>query len=230
MKNDIKKAALYASLIVLGIIIATSYFKCQKDSQTTPNIQDSLKLAQQRAENLKLRHENDSLKNLKRIDSIAIVALNHNIEILEDNHTVIINQIKELPFDDGCILAQEGFIDTTKIMKVEFDKKIRACITPNQLTEVNIAFSDRKYLIQLNDSLDKNLNLMLNTDVLNNEIIKNLELMLNNSSDINKGLESRNNILQQDLDKMTKQYKRQRFWKYVTKGAAAILITMLALK
>jgi hypothetical protein len=227
---NIKKLAIFALFMVAGVVITTCYFKCNPGHNT--GTQDTLKPVIDHQNILigKLRAENDSLRALHSVDSIAKIALNQNIIQLGQQHTVYITQVKLLPFDSACGFAQGNFVDTTKIIKMEFGGKTRACITPVQLSEVNSTYANNTYLLQLNDSMDRMVGIMLNADNLNAQIISNYEKMLLAKDTINQTLQAKIESLQGDLTATTKKYKRQRFWKFVYKGAALVELLIIAVK
>jgi hypothetical protein len=167
---------------------------------------------------------------LRKKDSIHFVILNNNIADLNEQHIIYVNQIKQLSFDETCLLAQENFTDTTKIQKVEIDKNIRAIISEAQLIEVNVAFADVDHLIQVVNSNDTLIAILLNSDNLNSQIISNYEKMLSAKDTINESLQTKNDLLQNDLVLETKKYKRQRFWKYLYKSAALVELLIIAIK
>lgn len=223
----INKIVLFAGFFLLGLALMFFYFKCKKEP---PKPFDDSIIKEQTLKIAKLQHENDSLKSLKRLDSIKIVALNTNIGILQSHHTVLIEKIKELPSDKAIAYAQEFFMDTSKIVKLSVNENIRAAITFSQLTEHNISVTNEKYFGQLCDSLEKNIGILQNSGLLNETLIKNLESMVNSKDEINKELADQNNSLQSESELWQKKYKRQRAWKYIYKGFAAFMLGVAAVK
>jgi hypothetical protein len=226
----INKYLLIIGVFILGIILASSYFKCRKTVEHPATDSTAIVIAQQNQFIAILQKENDSLKTLRKKDSIHFVILNNNIADLNEQHIIYVNQIKQLTFDETCLLAQENFTDTTKIQKVEIDKNVKAIISEAQLIEVNVAFADVDHLIQVVNSNDTLIAILLNSDNLNSQIISNYVKMLSAKDTINLSLQAKNDLLQNDLVLETKKYKRQRFWKFAYKGAALVELFIIAIK
>jgi len=226
----INKYLLIVAVFVLGIILATSYFKCKKPVEHPANDSTAIVIAQQNQYIAILQKENDSLKTLRKKDSIHFVILNNNIANLNEQHIIYVNQIKQLTWDETCLLAQENFIDTTKIQKVEINENVKAIISEAQLIETNVAFADVDHLIQVVNSNDTLIAILLNSDNLNSQIISNYEKMLSAKDTINESLQTKNDLLQKDLTLETKKYKRQRLFKFVYKGIAILELLIIAVK
>src|ERR1035437_4655660 len=144
MTDTLKKAAYLLAFLLFGILITTCFFKCKKTTVIKQQDTSTVVIKQQNIIIASLKKENDSLKRIKKSDSIAFITLNYNISTLTGQHTTILNEIIKLPFDSACNYAQHDFKDTTKIQKLKINGQIRACITPVQLSEVNGRSEERR--------------------------------------------------------------------------------------
>ena len=230
-KKIAKKILKIIAIVIISVLLTSVYFKCGKDSERIL-YKDTLdvKIKEYNVIISELKKENDSLRKLKSIDSVKINNLNFNIIKLKNQSILVSNFIKYLPFDESCRYLQNKLTDTTTIQNIQIGNKIRACITSNQLTEVNISLSEMDYYKSINDSLNKFITISNNTNEINNNIISNLYNIINSKDSINILLEKRNDILLSENKEITKKYKHQKFWKYVFKGGLLGSLVLLSVK
>jgi hypothetical protein len=198
MKLELRKVV--ALIVIILLLIGLGFYlgrrsvkPCNESITTNYNI-DSLTT-------VLVNIKSDSIEDiyLKRIDSIE--QKNKRVVVkLKQYYEGEFIRIKTLPIDDQIILFKEQVFeeDCLPIKVIEKEDTIIK-ITPNQLIETNIMFSQMNYLFELKDTLEEQLNhsyelLWESKGVLNSKnqeitILKDISTQKdNNILDLNKTL------------------------------------------
>ena len=234
-----KTAKQYWKVIVPLLVVVlffAIYFigQCsgKRKNQPITNSIDTLKKYTEKVEkrNAVLLQEITKLKDKLRQDSIHIIEVEKQRQDANIQYAYLISKIKTLPLDSAVKLMAYNFTNKTPIITRIEAKDTLVSICPLQVKEVNNAFITSYMFKSDNEYLNNEIKLMISSDSNLVQILVKQEEMLNSKDNIITGNEQVNKELILSLNKVTKQYKHQRFWKYVFKGTSLFLLGYAALK
>ena len=154
-----------APILILGTITLVFWLFIKQCERNKPETQFVDKVEVVRRDSIihVLNTDNDSLRKLLANDSITKSDLRACIDKIKANRVIILEKIKTLPTDSGISMSQRNYADKSKLIKIDYEGKVKILVSESQLMENNIAFYNVQSLSTLNDTL----NLMVET--LNNE-------------------------------------------------------------
>lgn len=213
-------------IVLVGVILLLIIKPFHKKESNPINTNEiAAQVIRKQRDNLLLK--NDSLEKIIKNQREQAQRREKDIIQMTQVHQIKNEEIKNLPLDESCDLLQSNFKDSTKVQKIQIKGCTLIGITPEQTTETNLCYSDKRFLNDLVDSLQLQINNGKNIDLKQQEVIENLKSLMKGQEDLHSmeiiGLNGK-------LKETEKVANRQRTLKRLSMWGAGVAIVVAIMK